>query len=55
LATSCSNVGFKYHIAEGVSRDEQKAFDYLKRACDLDYSQACGWLKDQFGGARPVR
>jgi TPR repeat protein len=36
-----------YRIGDGVSRDDAKALEYLKRACDLGMAQACRWLKEQ--------
>jgi TPR repeat protein len=42
VAEGCSNLGFMYRSGnEGVTADDAKAREFLKRACDLGYRAIC--------------
>jgi TPR repeat protein len=46
MANACSDLGLMYYSADGVSSDRARGLEYLKRACDLGSTRACGWLKN---------
>ena len=37
----CNGLGAAYANGLGVSQDMQKAKDYFKKACDLNYKEGC--------------
>jgi TPR repeat protein len=39
---SCFSIGMIYRTGDGVARDEEKAKQYLTRACDLGDRESCG-------------
>jgi len=39
---SCFSIGMAYRRGDGVARDEEKAKQYLTRACDLGDRESCG-------------
>ena len=44
---SCSNLGLMYKLGDGLPEDAVKALAYLKKACELDFADACRWLREQ--------
>ena len=41
VALACARLGSLNRLGKGVMRDDYKAYDYVKRACDLDMKEAC--------------
>jgi hypothetical protein len=41
VALACARLGSLHRLGKGVNRDDFKAYDYVKLACDLDLNEAC--------------
>ena len=41
VAIACARLGTLNRIGKGVMRDDYKAYDFVKRACDLGLQEAC--------------
>ena len=51
VAIACARLGTLHRIGKGVSRNDYKAYDFVKRACDLELPEACNHLHEY----EPVR
>jgi hypothetical protein len=41
VALACARLGSLHRFGKGVERNDQKAYDFVKRSCELGFNEAC--------------
>ena len=55
VQTSCSDLGSLYYNGYGVRQSYEKAFQYLKKACDLGYGDGCAGVGFAYYNGKGVK